>query len=72
VRGGRGRHAAPLVKGHLKEAPTDRQLRADAADVIAGMGRHWGWLLAFGIVTLLAGLLTWPRRTIVISLRTEE
>jgi uncharacterized membrane protein HdeD (DUF308 family) len=46
----------------------DRQRRGDAADVLAGVGRHWGWVLAFGIITLLAGLLTlaWPGRTIVV------
>ena len=46
----------------------DRTQRTDAADVLAGVGRHWGWVLGFGIVTLLAGLLTlvWPGRTIVV------
>jgi uncharacterized membrane protein HdeD (DUF308 family) len=46
----------------------DRELRPDAADMLAGVGRHWGWVLAFGIITLLAGLLTlvWPGRTIVV------
>jgi uncharacterized membrane protein HdeD (DUF308 family) len=46
----------------------DRQPRGDAADVLAGVGRHWGWVLFFGIVTLLAGLfaLFWPGRTIVV------
>jgi uncharacterized membrane protein HdeD (DUF308 family) len=46
----------------------DRGLRTDAADVLAGIGRHWGWVLTFGIVTLLAGLLTlaWPGRTLVV------
>jgi len=36
--------------------------------MLAGVGRHWGWVLAFGIITLLAGLLTlaWPGRTIVV------
>ena len=45
----------------------DRQVRGDAADILAGVGRHWGWVLAFGIVTLLAGLLVlaWPGRTVV-------
>ena len=44
----------------------DRQERADPADMLAGVGRHWGWVLAFGIVTVLAGLfvLAWPDRTI--------
>jgi uncharacterized membrane protein HdeD (DUF308 family) len=46
----------------------NRELRTDAADMLASIGRHWGWLLAFGIVTLLAGLLAiaWPGRTIVV------
>jgi uncharacterized membrane protein HdeD (DUF308 family) len=46
----------------------DSQPHGDAADVLAGVGRHWGWVLAFGIITLLAGLLTlaWPGRTIVV------
>jgi uncharacterized membrane protein HdeD (DUF308 family) len=46
----------------------DRQLRTDAADMLARVGRHWGWVLAFGIITLLAGLLAlvWPGRTIVV------
>jgi uncharacterized membrane protein HdeD (DUF308 family) len=46
----------------------DNQRRGDAADMLAGVGRHWGWVLTFGIVTLLAGLLTlaWPGRTIVV------
>ena len=46
----------------------DSQRSGDAADMLAGVGRHWGWVLAFGIITLLAGLLTlaWPGRTIVV------
>jgi uncharacterized membrane protein HdeD (DUF308 family) len=46
----------------------ERTLRVDAADVLAGVGRHWGWVLAFGIVTLLAGILAlaWPGRTVVV------
>jgi uncharacterized membrane protein HdeD (DUF308 family) len=46
----------------------DNQPRGDAADMLAGVGRHWGWVLFFGIVTLLAGLfaLAWPGRTIVV------
>ena len=46
----------------------NRELQTDPADVLAGIGRHWGWVLAFGIVTLLAGLLVlaWPGRTIVV------
>jgi uncharacterized membrane protein HdeD (DUF308 family) len=45
----------------------DRESRTDAADMLAGVGRHWGWVLVFGIITLLAGLLAivWPGKTIV-------
>src|SRR6202790_599934 len=40
----------------------------DVADVVARVGRHWGWILAFGIITLLAGIavLAWPGRTLVV------
>ena len=43
-------------------------LRRDPVAVLADVGRHWGWALAFGIVTLLAGLLVlaWPGRTVVV------
>lgn len=46
----------------------DSQRSGDAADILAGVGRHWGWVLTFGIVTVLAGLFTlvWPGRTIVV------
>lgn len=30
--------------------------QADAADVLASIGRHWGWIMAFGVLTLLAGV----------------
>jgi len=59
----------PAADGSRKEeASMERTLRADAADVLAGVGRHWGWVLAFGIVTLLAGILAlaWPGRTVVV------
>jgi uncharacterized membrane protein HdeD (DUF308 family) len=42
--------------------------RSDAADVLATIGRHWGWVLTFGIITVIAGMLalTWPGRTVVV------
>lgn len=38
------------------------------AEALAAAGRSWGWLLAFGIITLLAGLiaLVWPGPTILV------
>jgi len=43
-----------------------QEFRGDPADVLAGIGRHWGWVLFFGIVTVLAGLfaIVWPDRTL--------
>ena len=40
----------------------------DPADLVARVGRHWGWLLAFGIITVLLGIiaLAWPGRTLVV------
>jgi uncharacterized membrane protein HdeD (DUF308 family) len=56
-----------VVDDHWKEASMARELRGDPADVLAGVGRHWGWVLTFGIITIVAGLLVlaWPGRTIV-------
>jgi uncharacterized membrane protein HdeD (DUF308 family) len=44
------------------------QLRRDPADMVAGVGRHWGWVLAFGIITLAIGViaLIWPGRTLIV------
>ena len=44
------------------------QLRRDPADMVAGIGRHWGWVLAFGIITLAVGVivLAWPSETLVV------
>jgi uncharacterized membrane protein HdeD (DUF308 family) len=40
----------------------------DTADAVARVGRHWGWIMAFGAVTLLAGIavLVWPVPTILV------
>lgn len=42
--------------------------RDDPADMIARVGKHWGWLLAFGVITFLTGVITlaWPGRTLVV------
>ena len=46
----------------------DHRPRSDPADVLTVIGRHWGWVLAFGGITALAGLITlaWPGRTLVV------
>ena len=41
--------------------------RTDAADRIAAIGRHWIWLLSFGILTVIAGVaaVAWPGPTVI-------
>jgi uncharacterized membrane protein HdeD (DUF308 family) len=40
----------------------------DGADVLARASWHWGWTMAFGIISLLAGVavLAWPGRTLIV------
>ena len=42
--------------------------QADAASMLASIGRHWGWIMAFGVLWFLAGVavLAWPGRTLVV------
>jgi uncharacterized membrane protein HdeD (DUF308 family) len=39
-----------------------------AENVLGRFGRSWGWLFAFGLLTLIAGLIAvaWPGRTVVV------
>jgi uncharacterized membrane protein HdeD (DUF308 family) len=43
-------------------------LNAPTTDTLTSLGRHWGWVAAYGIITVLAGLaaLVWPAPTIVV------
>lgn len=38
------------------------------AEMLTHVGRHWGWVLAYGIITLAAGLavLVWPSQTLLV------
>jgi uncharacterized membrane protein HdeD (DUF308 family) len=40
----------------------------EPADMLGKLGRHWGWVLAYGILTLIAGLavLVWPSQTLLV------
>jgi len=40
----------------------------EGADTLGRLGRHWGWVLSFGIITFLAGIvvLAWPGETLVV------
>jgi uncharacterized membrane protein HdeD (DUF308 family) len=37
-------------------------------DMLGRLGRHWGWLLGYGILTILAGIgaLAWPGETLLV------
>lgn len=43
-------------------------LNRDPTDLFARVGRHWGWVLAYGILTLIAGIvvLAWPSETLLV------
>ena len=43
-------------------------MRADSWQRFAGLGRAWGWVLFFGVLTLAVGLaaIVWPGRTVVV------
>ena len=40
----------------------------EPADMLASLGRHWGWLFAYGLLTLIAGIavLAWPGVTLLV------
>lgn len=40
----------------------------EMADTLGRVGRHWGWVLAFGIITLAAAIavLVWPSQTLLV------
>ncbi len=40
----------------------------EPADLLAQLGRHWGWVFAYGILTLIAGIavLAWPGETLLV------
>jgi uncharacterized membrane protein HdeD (DUF308 family) len=44
------------------------ELSERPADLLTRMGRHWGWLLGYGILTVLAGVaaLAWPGETLLV------
>jgi uncharacterized membrane protein HdeD (DUF308 family) len=40
----------------------------ESADMVGRLGRHWGWLFAYGLLTLIAGIavLVWPSETLLV------
>jgi uncharacterized membrane protein HdeD (DUF308 family) len=40
----------------------------DVRDMMVGIGRHWGWVLTFGILSVLLGIavMAWPSGTVVV------
>jgi uncharacterized membrane protein HdeD (DUF308 family) len=43
------------------------RLSGDPADMLGRVGRHWGWVLFFGVITLVLGILAlaWPGHTLI-------
>lgn len=44
------------------------QRSSDPADAMGTLGRSWGWILGFGIITLILGILivAWPSETVLV------
>jgi uncharacterized membrane protein HdeD (DUF308 family) len=40
----------------------------EPADALARLGQHWGWVMAFGLITFAAGIavLVWPGETLLV------
>ena len=40
----------------------------EPAEMLGRLGRHWGWLFAYGLLTLIAGVvvLVWPSETLLV------
>jgi Short repeat of unknown function (DUF308) len=40
----------------------------EPADMIGRLGRNWGWVFAYGLLTLIAGIavLAWPSETLLV------
>lgn len=45
-----------------------QQIESRSPGMLAQLGQHWGWVLSFGIITLIAGVtvLAWPGPTLVV------
>jgi uncharacterized membrane protein HdeD (DUF308 family) len=45
-----------------------QRMGSDPADTLGVLGRSWGWILAFGILTLVLGILvvSWPGQTVLV------
>jgi uncharacterized membrane protein HdeD (DUF308 family) len=43
------------------------RLSGDPAEMLGRLGRHWGWVLFFGIITVVLGILAlaWPGHTLI-------
>ena len=43
------------------------RLKRDPADMLGRVGRHWGWVLFFGVITVVLGILAlaWPGHTLI-------
>ena len=53
---------------YRQEAEMAMRLRGDPAEMAGRVGRHWGWGLGFGVLTVVLGVITlaWPGRTLLV------
>jgi uncharacterized membrane protein HdeD (DUF308 family) len=43
------------------------RLKGDPAEMLGRLGRHWGWVMFFGVITVVLGILAlaWPGHTLI-------
>src|SRR5262245_55639560 len=51
----------------IREGAMSTLIGADFESMLRNVGRMWGWILAFGVISILAGLIAvvWPGATLV-------
>ena len=51
-----------------QQRPAGDAPMSEPMGTLSRLSRHWGWVLAFGVITIAAGIavLVWPRETLVV------
>lgn len=50
-------------------ATMEQTARDRTVEMLGGLGRHWGWALAFGVLTVITGILlvVWPHISLLVA-----
>src|SRR5580704_6926184 len=63
-----GQQPPPIFRPERASPQAYQRLRRDVGDRLGRLGRHWGWLLFFGVLMVAAGVcaVAWPGPTVVV------